>query len=551
MGLLLIGTGLALRGSQDRAVRVAIAGTETALAPTATATLTPTASPTPGPSPTPTLTPTGTIPASATPGPTPVPPMSIRVDTGSYPTPSTPPSTQIPPPVEPVDIPDGVVNVMLLGSDKRADDPGFRTDTIIVVSINTIENSVNMLSIPRDIMVYVPGWTMAKINTAYQRGESTGWRGGGAGLLKETLLYNFGIRVDYYALVDISSFQDIVNTLDGVEVPVDCALTGYVLREPRKSIRDFATYEEWTAYTADEDNWMEYTLPVGVHQLDGYEALWYARYRYGSSDFDRAFRQQQVLRAILTRARTLGLVDAGKIPGLWQQYSDLVQTDMGLGNMLQFGPVAANIDDIAINTYVVTPDLLTAWYDLAIEQQVFLLNPEGVASLMQAAMNPPAQNYLIRNTASVEVRNGTVTDRLDEVAADRIERLGLRTTATGAADSTRYRTTVIYDFTGREKTSQLSALQRSLRVADADVIIQPDPNRTVDYVVILGQNYTSCTRSINVPDAPRPTDGPGTGTPSPDSTVTPDAGLLPELPPTLPVETPAAALPENPPAPTP
>ncbi|MEJ2149352.1 MAG: LCP family protein [Chloroflexota bacterium] len=473
VGVLLIAGGFILRSSQEQEVQVAVAATQTALVPpTATLTPTNTSTPTDTPTvtPTPTNTPTGTLPPTATPtntptaSPTPVPASIVTIDTGGYATPSTPPVTAIPTPVDPIDVPDGVINIMLLGSDKRPDDAGYRTDTIIIVSINQREGTVNMLSLPRDLFVYIPGNTMARINTADLVGRAVGWPGGGPGMLKETLLYNFGITIHHYARVDFSGFQEIVDTLGGIEVPVDCAIL---------------------------------TMPVGMQTLDGYLALWYARQRTGSSDFDRARRQQQVLRAIFSQSRNLGLTDVLQVPQLWREYSDLVETDMGLGNMLQLAPLAADLDSSDIQSYILTPDVLTGWQ--APGANVFLPNPGAVEQIVTLAMQPPAQNYVINNTASVEVRNGTTVDRLDEVAAARIAWDGLNTTPTGVADSTNYSETVIYDFTGSQRGRQLATLQRVLRVPFDRVITQPDPNRAFDYVVILGQDYQSCTYNIALP----------------------------------------------------
>ncbi|NDJ35310.1 MAG: hypothetical protein GYB64_11645, partial [Chloroflexi bacterium] len=465
--------------------------------------------PTPTITPSPTITPTGTLPPtsttvpSQTPGPTAVPPNRASIDTGGYATPSTPPSTAIPTPVDPVAQPQGVRNILLLGSDQRPNDSGILTDTVIIVSINQQENTANMLSIPRDILVYAPGWTMVKINQVYNHGEAVGWPGGGFGLLKETLLYNFGIPIDHYAMVDLRGFQDIVDVLGGVEVPVDCAISGVALTEPRLTPEDFDTYEDWVDYTDPEvnpDNYTDFTIPVGMITLDGYEALWYARQRKGSSDFDRAYRQQQVLRAIFRQARDIGITDITNLPGYYREYNDLITTDMGLGNFLELAPIAANMDLFAINSYILTPDNLTAWNDPDLGQIAYLPNPEDVQFLVSRAMLPPAKNYVTQNTATVEIRNGTGRNRIDEVAADLlINQGGLDTTPTGFADSTGYGETVIYDYTGRDKTSQLLTLQRLLRVGDDNVIEQPDPNRVFDYMVIIGADYTTCRRNVDVP----------------------------------------------------
>jgi hypothetical protein len=134
-------------------------------------------------------------------------------------------------------------------------------------------------------------------------------------------------------------------------------------------------------------------------------------------------------------------------------------------------------------------------------------------------MQPPAEQYLVNNTVKVEVRNGTGIERIDEVAADRLLREGgMNIVTTGFADNPNYTQTIIYDFTGRKKGTQLVLMQRVLKVADAQVIVQPDPNRQFDYVVILGADYTSRSCTYNV--AP-PVELTATPPPSPTPTTAP------------------------------
>jgi LCP family protein required for cell wall assembly len=530
VGILLIASGFATLSAQEQAIQIAIASTGTAGAPTATVTLTETPTDTPTPTSTLTLTPTGTLPPTFTPtlthtpSPTPVPPKAVPLNPGGYPTPEVAPPTAIPTPVNPVPVPEGVVNIMLLGSDRREDDGGYRTDTIIIVSINRKAGTVNMLSLPRDLYVYIPGWTMNRINAADARGASVGWKGGGPGLLKETLLYNFGITVHYYARVDFTSFQKIVDVIGGIDVPVDCAIQSWMLKSPRLTRADFSNYDDWVNYTGDENNYEIHTVPVGVQHMDGYTALWYARVRKGVepnqsyTDYDRARRQQQVLRAIFNQSQTMGLVP--KLPDLWMQYNDLVETDMGLGNLLQLAPIAADMNNSKINSYVLTPDLLTPWTVPTDGSSVLLPNPGAVEQLVTIAMQPPSENYLVNNTVKVEVRNGTSVERLDEVAADRfIREGGMLVVTTGFADNQSYPNTVIYDYTGSKKARQLVRLQHLLHIADKDVIVQPDPNRTFDYLVILGADYLNRTCTYNVPK----TVDPKTPTPTaaPEATPTP------------------------------
>src|SRR5687767_14284912 len=310
-----------MRVQQGQAVEVALAATRTALAPSLTAFVPSTAIETPLPTETtitltPSHTPTGTLPASEPPAPTntasptPVPARGVVVVVPTLPADGTLPD-DIPPQMPAIGVPNGVENILLLGSDFRSDVfEGGNTDTLIVVSINKVEGTVNMLSLPRDMYVWVPNWGMAKINTVYPHGESTGFEGGGAGLLKATLLYNFGITVHHYAMVDMGNFREIVDIIGGIDVPVDCNYRGFRLIQPAKSPDDFEFYPDYVAYTDPESgNYEVYTLRPGVHHFDGYMALWYARFRKGGADFGNATRlgrverQQQVLRQILRTVR--------------------------------------------------------------------------------------------------------------------------------------------------------------------------------------------------------------------------------------------------------
>jgi hypothetical protein len=183
-----------------------------------------------------------------------------------------------------------------------------------------------------------------------------------------------------------------------------------------------------------------------------------------------------------------------RISSLWVTGNEIVETDMGLGNVLQLAPIAANLDTSRIRSYFIGPDVTRGWITPD-DQAVVLPVPEEVERITTLALQPPAANYAAAHTATVEVRNGTTLERLDEVAADRLGWENLIAIPTGPADRDDYEQTVIYDFTGTAKGSQLYSLQRLLAVPLDRVTTQPDPNRSVDYLVVLGEDYTKRTCS--------------------------------------------------------
>ena len=141
-----------------------------------------------------------------TPSPTPTLPFdpSPTVDFNQlFPTAAAPPPAEIPL-IDPTALPpltdNETYNVLLIGSDRR---PGssYRTDTLVIAIIWPKEGQVSLISIPRDLWIYIPSVGMQRINTAYQSGEVVGYAGGGPGLLRDTIAYNLGIRIDHTAMV--------------------------------------------------------------------------------------------------------------------------------------------------------------------------------------------------------------------------------------------------------------------------------------------------------------------------------------------------------------
>ena len=245
--MILFGAGAAI--AQDNAPLPTLPPTNTPRGTLpATASFTPTSTFTLTPSPTATFTatasPTATFTATATESPSPTETLEPALG-GIPPAPTVffppdftpaPQPTGIPtamPRLRPRD-PDGnpydAINIVLIGHDSESlqVDNIFRTDTMIVVNINLTTNTVSMLSLPRDLMVMVGGWGMQRLNLAWGRGDAVGWTDGGWGLFRQTVLYNFGIELHYYALVDFTGFKTIIDTLGGVTVAGDCPLPHFL-----------------------------------------------------------------------------------------------------------------------------------------------------------------------------------------------------------------------------------------------------------------------------------------------------------------------------------
>ncbi|MCZ7542673.1 MAG: LCP family protein [Anaerolineae bacterium] len=328
-----------------------------------------------------------------------------------YPAPAEPPPTAIPTRMPMANnMGYDIINVLLMGLDTHPDRDGSRSDTIIVVSINRTTATVNMLSIPRDLFVYIPGWTMQRINTAASRGDIVEWRGGGGpAMLRDTLLYNFGIPIHFYARVDFNGFRRLIDMVGGIELPVDCTHQDWILKEPGLD-------EE------NEDNWALFTLPIGVQHLDGHTALWYARSRRRTSDFDRSRRQQMILRALFNKARSQDML--AQVPALWNEISQFVETDMTLADVLGIVPTALQLDSSRIQSFVLNTWYVQEW-TTPNNEAVLLPVPDRMEIMVQNLYLPPTQNQLVQEQARIEVLNATANADWDQVAAARLAWEGL------------------------------------------------------------------------------------------------------------------------------
>jgi LCP family protein required for cell wall assembly len=479
-----------LAGQTAPAVYVVVTPTSSAVPPTHTATpvppsptaqptLVPTWTPTFTPSPQPTYTPIPTKTPTPTITPSPLPPrrptaipltpyveMEITMTTaysGYLPVP-------IPTPVPRYPIPEGALTIILLGSDQRPDWNYWNTDAMQYVVVYPDIPSVSVLSIPRDLYVYIPNIRMARINTADSYGENYGFDGGGLGLLNQTLLYNLGITADYYAKVDFNGLMGLVDMLGGVDVPVHCQLHDY-----------------WPV--PDENG--EYhilTIEPGLIPMNGELALWYSRTRKTTSVFAREERQQQILEAMWHKAKQSNLLTM--IPDLYEQSRDLYQTDLGLGNILELGITAMQIDSTDVRFYNIGRDE-TEFYITGQGGNVFLPVWETMAEVIDAAIARPSESRADRAEIRIEVWNGSYASARDWLAADTLTRYGY-TPVVAPADRLDYPQTQIVVFSSTTKGTGLSHIQQLFHVSDANVIYAEDPANPAKLRLILGADYDPC-----------------------------------------------------------
>jgi LCP family protein required for cell wall assembly len=216
-----------------------------------------------------------------------------------------------------------VMHLLLIGSDQRGDSYAYGLgDVIRLVRIDFVAPKVTVLEFPRDLWVEIPdiadnisGQDHERLNQAYLYGNPgfgyTDDPAQGPGLVARTLALNFGAQVDHYAAVNMRTFENIVNTLGGIDVYLP---------------------ETMSFLTADTPKPQRMVLPQGWNHLNGSEALWLARLRE-EGVFERAGSQDQILCALrkqLTQPEVLT-----RLPRLIQAFQDNIQTDLSLEQISQ------------------------------------------------------------------------------------------------------------------------------------------------------------------------------------------------------------------------
>jgi LCP family protein required for cell wall assembly len=229
---------------------------------------------------------------------------------------------------------DGRINILLLGRAGESYPGKNLTDTVILLSLQTKTHQVALLSLPRDLLVSLPGGASTKLNALYQYGKETG---AGTETIKEAVSDITGQDIHYTAVVDFDGFEELVDTLGGVRVEVP---------------RDFTD----TRYPGKNYSYETFEIKKGWQTLDGATALKYVRERHDDpeGDFGRAKRQQAVLQALKAKAFSLPtLVNPETLGGLLDTFGKNIQTDASLSELQAFYALSRTMDTQNIKTLVV------------------------------------------------------------------------------------------------------------------------------------------------------------------------------------------------------
>ena len=380
------------------------------------------------------------------------------------------------------------VTVLLTGIDYRqngatCEDQGtaYRTDSMMVATLDPVGMTAAVLSIPRDLWVEIPGYENDTINTANFRGDAYKYPGGGPALAVKTVEYNFGIKVDYYVRMDFTAFEKLIDTIGGIDI-----VNKEAIDDPE--------------YPDSACGFEPFKLAAGPQHLNGHDALRYARTRHDSTDIARGERQQEVVLAVLKRVKDPAVVPTllAQAPSLYQTLNANVKTNLTLDQIVSLGLLAKDIPLDRVRREVIdykyvqeyTTDtgrqVLLPWWDKVRDLTLSLFANTALQPGATPAADDPAKRAA--EAAKVEILNGAGVQGLAQNTADWLKTQGLNVVSVGTADRTDYATTVIMDFTGKIYTAQW--LAQTFGVSQANVVSGSDPTGRVDIQVIVGQDWT-------------------------------------------------------------
>jgi len=372
------------------------------------------------------------------------------------------------------------INVLVMGIDQREHEQGpWRTDTMLVLTIDPVSMTGGMISIPRDLWVPIPGYEEGRINTAYYLGDLYDHPGGGPALAAKTVQYNLGVPIHYHACINFTAFEELVDLIGGIDIYVE------------EDIVD-PTYP-------DEANGYDplYVL-AGWQHFDGAMALKYARTRHtGGGDFDRAKRQQQVVLAVFEQITRLDMLPqlATKATEMWKMLQGSVVTDLELHQIVALARLASEVkpDDIR---YGVIDEHYTQFWETPDGQQVLVPLRDPIRdlrdSIFTTAAPLPEQEgdpaaRLAAEAASIEVLNGTATEGLAGYTVEYLQQQGVQVASAANADRADYTESLVIVYTGKTYTADY--IVGLLNLPPTAVVHGSDPIAEYDISLILGADY--------------------------------------------------------------
>jgi len=385
---------------------------------------------------------------------------------------------------------DGRVNVLLLGRGGGTHEAPDLTDTIILASIDPVNHTASLLSIPRDLWVNVPSQGAMKINAAWEMGEFK-YLGriepgsndplaiqAGFSMVDQVVEEVLGVPIHYNVLLDFKAFQQAIDTVNGVTVNVPTDL--------------FDPTMAW------ENGRNPVLATAGTQTFGGKKALIYVRSRETTSDFARSQRQRTVMVALKDKVDNLGtLSNPIKISGLLGAFGNNVQTDLSLKDASRMYSILKQINDKKVssiglaegnNRYITTGAIAgqSVAYPMA-----GLFDYTAIQGFVRAQL---PDGYILKEKAKIMVLNGTTAEGASTAKVDELKSYGYNVVAVGKSPTSNYKKTQLISLSSAKDRYKYTTnyLQRRLHVTVKtslpDKSIQPNG---ANFVIIVGSDETN------------------------------------------------------------
>ncbi|HSX32375.1 MAG TPA: LCP family protein, partial [Candidatus Saccharimonadales bacterium] len=369
------------------------------------------------------------------------------------------------------------------------------TDTMLIASIDPVNKSADLVSIPRDLWVTVPSYGSMKINSVYANAKYRSLNSApkdtakadtaGITATEQVITDVLGIPIHYYGVVDFHAFQQAVDTVGGVDfnVPSSASVTDYMYNE--------ATHRPYTL-----------NVPAGDQHFDGLRALMYVRTRHTSlrGDFDRTERQRLFIQALSNKILSAGTyTNPLKISQLMSDFGDHVSTDFSITDAVRLMQIGKNIPSKGIvsigladppNNFVTTDSVGSA---SVVRPSAGFGDYSQIQSYIRNTLQDP---YLSQEKATVAVLNGTNVSGLATAQSEKLKSFGYNVVSVADAPTHTYAKTVIVDLTSGKKPYTKNYLQKRYGVNAVtklpDTTIQATGN---DFVIILGQDAAASSQN--------------------------------------------------------
>lgn len=344
------------------------------------------------------------------------------------------------------------INLLLYGMGGEGHSSGiYLTDTIILLSLKPSTQEAAMLSIPRDLVVAIPGTQeYRKINTLNYIGMERKSPGGGEEFATQAIASMLGTEIPYFVRVDFSAFREIIDIVDGITVDVDQAFTDY-------------TFPDYNF------GFQTVSFSAGPQVMDGETALQYSRSRHGSnqegSDFARSRRQQKVLTGLKEKIFSAGtLTHPSKMSQILSSFGKHVATNLELWEMVRLSSLASDFSSASISNQVLDSGTDSPLHsEISDETGAYVLVPDaglGNYEEVRTVVRSMFDELPVANEeALIEVQNGTTHPGWAAETAQDLRQEQYRVIKVGNATVRDYTKSVIYDLSAGSKPETVTSLK--------------------------------------------------------------------------------------------